>query len=73
MNLDGLKDKELNIQSSTLNILMKNNALLESIADLIIKISAKDDDHKNELSDYFNKKIQENFKNTPNLLDVDHP
>lgn len=70
MNIDELKGKKIDFESSTLNISMRNNALLESIADLIIKISAKDDNHKKELSDFFNERLKENFNNGANLLTV---
>ena len=70
MTLDELKSKKINLESSALNILMRNNALLESIADLIIKISAKDDNHSKELSVFFNESLKENFENALNLLSV---
>jgi hypothetical protein len=68
MTKEELKNKQIDAQMSMTNILIQNNALLESIADLIIKTSAKDDKRKKELREYFNQKMKENSENAIRLL-----
>jgi hypothetical protein len=70
MTKDELKNKQIDTMLSMTNILIQNNALLESIADLIIKTSAKDDEHKKELSEYFNQKMKENLDNAIRLKET---
>lgn len=68
MKIEDLKDKEFDALMSMTNILIQNNALLESIADLIIKTSAKDDKQKVELNEYFSKRIKEHTDNISRLF-----
>ncbi len=68
MTKDELKDKQLDTLLSMMNILIQNNALLESIADLIIKTSAKDEEHEKELDKFFNGKLAEYQENAIRLL-----
>ncbi|MGB1120899.1 MAG: hypothetical protein ACPG3Z_02815 [Saprospiraceae bacterium] len=61
---DTLKNKKFNYQLSVISLLLENNALIESVADLIIKTSSKNNEnYQKELFDFFNIKIEENREN----------
>lgn len=51
-----------------LSLLQENNAFLASIADLIIKTSARDKKHLKELSEYFSKRCKVNEEFTHEYL-----
>ncbi len=63
MQTDDLRGMEFNIPVSTISILLENNALLESLADLLIKTSAGNDHVlSQQLSDFFNQRLEANRK-----------
>ena len=55
-----LEGKSFGAIGPILFLLQQNNALLTSIADLIIKTSAKDKKHLKELTEYFSKRCEIN-------------
>ena len=69
MTDEQLKNSSIDVFPTTLALLMRNNALLESLADLLIKIEGKDDEqYKKELNAYFAKRLEENKELAKRLL-----